>query len=132
MTQPLGTIERVHGSPAAGTLHGGYQMTFLKITGTDIGTTDTGGGTTAIVEGNYTKALRALQTVATTVWIGPAEANGFVVAVDGATAQGTGPAFNSDESPTVAERVKIVLDAATGVTTTVALCGLAASKVTAG
>lgn len=132
MTQALGTIERVHGSPSAGTLHGGYQQQFFKITGTDIGTVDTGGGTTAIVEGNYTKAIRAIQTIATTVWIGPAEANGFVIAVDGATAQPTGPAYDTDASPTFAERLKAVLDTNTGVTTTVALCLLPASKVTAG
>ena len=125
MTQALGTIQRVHGSPASGTLHGGYQTTFLLITGTNIGTTDTGGGTTAIVEGNYTKALRALQTVATTVFIGPAGANGFCVGLDGATAQPTGPAYDTDSTPTVAERVKAVLDAATGVTTTVAVKTLA-------
>jgi len=125
MTQALGTIQRVHGSPAAGTLHGGYQQVFLLITGTNIGTVDTGGGTTAIVEGNYTKALRALQTVATTVFIGPAGANGFCVALDGATAQPTGPAYDTDATPTVAERVKAVLDAATGVTTTVAVKTLA-------
>lgn len=125
MTQALGTIQRVHGNPAAGTLHGGYQQVFLLITGTNIGTTDTGGGTTAIVEGNYTKALRALQTIATTVFIGPAGANGFCVAVDGATAQPTGPAYDTDATPTVAERVKAVLDAATGVTTTVAVKTLA-------
>jgi hypothetical protein len=137
MTQALGTIERVHGSPSAGTLHGGYQQQFFKITGTDIGTVDTGGGSlnnlpNPIVEGNYTKAIRAIQTIATTVWIGPAEANGFVIAVDGATAQPTGPAYNADETPTFAERLKAVLDTNTGVTTTVALCLLPASKVTAG
>lgn len=121
MTQALGTIQRVHGSPSADTLHGGYQQVFFKITGTDIGTVDTGGGTTAIVEGNYTKAIRAIQTIATTVFIGPASANGFVVALDGATAQPTGPAYDTDATPTVAERLKAVLDTATGVTTTVAV-----------
>lgn len=126
MTQALGTIQRVHGNPAADTLHGGYRTTFLLITGTNIGTTDTGGGSlndlpNPIVEGNYTKAIRALQTVATTVFIGPASANGFCVGLDGMTAQPTGPAYDTDASPTVAERVKAVLDAATGVTTTVAV-----------
>lgn len=125
MTQALGTIQRVHGSPAADTLHGGYQQVFFLITGTNIGTVDTGGGTTAIVEGNYTKALRAIQTIATTVFIGPAGANGFVVALDGATAQPTGPAYDTDATPTVAERLKAVLDTATGVTTTVAVKTLA-------
>lgn len=130
MTQALGTIERVHGNPGAGTLHGGYQQVFFLITGTNIGTVDTGGGSlnnlpNPIVEGNYTKALRAIQTIATTVFIGPAGANGFVVALDGATAQPTGPAYDTDATPTVAERLKAVLDAATGVTTTVAVKTLA-------
>ena len=130
MTQALGTIERVHGNPGAGTLHGGYQQVFFLITGTNIGTVDTGGGSlnnlpNPIVEGNYTKALRAIQTIATTVFIGPAGANGFVVALDGATAQPTGPAYDTDATPTVAERLKAVLDTATGVTTTVAVKTLA-------
>lgn len=130
MTQALGTIERVHGNPGAGTLHGGYQQVFFLITGTNIGTVDTGGGSlnnlpNPIVEGNYTKALRAIQTIATTVFIGPAGANGFVVALDGATAQPTGPAYDTDATPTVAERLKAVLDTATGVTTTVVVKTLA-------
>lgn len=130
MTQALGTIERVHGNPGAGTLHGGYQQVFFLITGTNIGTVDTGGGSlnnlpNPIVEGNYTKALRAIQTIATTVFIGPAGANGFVVALDGATAQPTGPAYDTDSTPTVAERLKAVLDTATGVTTTVVVKTLA-------
>lgn len=124
-------IDRVHGevvNPA--TLTGGYPMLFLKIAGTDIGSADTGGGTTAIVEGNFTKALRALQTVASTVYIGTRAANQFVVAVDGSTAQPTGPAYDTDATPTVAERVKAVLDAATGVTTTVTdISGLAAGTL---
>lgn len=119
MTQALGTIQRVHGSAAAGTLHGGYQTSFFLVTGTDIGTADTGGGTTAIVEGNYSKAIRAIQTIATTVFIGPAVANGFVVGVDGATAQPTGPAYDTDASPSFAERLAAVLLANTGVTATV-------------
>lgn len=121
MTQALGTIQRVHGNPAANTLHGGYQTTYVLITGTNIGTVDTGGGTTAIVEGNYSKAIRAIQTLAITVFIGPASAGGFVVGVDGATAQPTGPAYNTDADPSFAERLKAVLDVATGVTTTVAV-----------
>jgi hypothetical protein len=125
MTQALGTIQRVHGNPSADTLHGGYQTVYVLITGTNIGTVDTGGGTTAIVEGNYTKAIRAIQTIATTVFIGPAAAGGFCVGVDGATAQPTGPAFDTDATPTFAERLKAVLDTATGVTTTVTVKTLA-------
>jgi hypothetical protein len=49
--------------------------------------------------------------------------------VDGATAQPTGPAYNTDDTPTFAERLKIVLDAATGVTTTVAVPSMTAANV---
>jgi hypothetical protein len=124
-------IDRVHGSvvnPA--TLTGGYPMLFLKVAGTGVGTADTGGGTTAIVEGNLTKAIRAIQTVATIVYIGTRADNQFVVALDGATAQPTGPAYDTDATPTVGERVKAVVDAATGVTTTITdISGLAAGTL---
>jgi hypothetical protein len=108
-------IDRVHGSvvnPA--TLHGGYPMLFLKVTAANVGTADTGGGTTAIVEGNYTKAIRAIQTIATVVYLGQRADGQFVVVVDGSTAQPTGPAFDTDSTPTVAERIKVVVDAAIG------------------
>lgn len=122
-------ISRVNGGVIAETLHGGYQQTFLKITGTGIGTADSGGSGSAIVEGNWSKSIRALQTVATTVWIGPRADNGFLVAVDGATAQPDGPAYDTDGTPDVATRVKAVLDAATGVTTTVVVPGMLAANV---
>jgi hypothetical protein len=121
-------ISRVHGGVVAETLTGGYQTTYLLITGTNVGTADTGGAGSAITEGNFTKAIRALQTVATTVFIGPRDDDGFLVGLDGATAQPTGPAYDTDSSPTVAERVKAVLDTATGVTTTVALKTLALAQ----
>jgi hypothetical protein len=122
-------ISRVNGGPVAETLHGGYQQTFLKITGSNIGTADTGGSGTAITEGNWSKSLRIIQTVATLVYIGPRADGGFIVAVDGATAQPTGPAYDTDASPTVAERVKAVLDAGTGITTTVVVPGMLAANV---
>jgi hypothetical protein len=121
-------ISRVHGGVVAETLTGGYQTTYLLITGTNVGTADTGGAGSAITEGNFTKAIRALQTVATTVFIGPRGDDGFLVGLDGATAQPTGPAYDTDASPTVAERVKAVLDTATGVTTTVAVKTLALAQ----
>ena len=122
-------IDRVHGGVTSEFLLSGYQQTFLKITGTGVGTADTGGAGVAIVEGNFSKAIRALQTIATTSYIGPRADNGFVVMVDGATAQPTGPAYDTDATPTVAERVKAILDAATGVTTTVVVPGMLAANV---
>lgn len=115
-------IDRVHGSvvnPA--TLHGGYPMVFLKVAAnSNQFTADSGGGATAITEGGYTKAIRAIQTVATVVYLGTRANGQFVVAVDGSTAQPTGPAYDTDASPTVTERVKAVLEAAiAGLTATV-------------
>lgn len=122
-------INRVHGGVVAGFLLSGYSQTFLKITGTDVGTADTGGAGSAITEGNFQKAIRAIQTIATTSFIGPRADNGFIVLVDAPTAQPTGPAFDTDASPTVAERIKAVVDVATGVTTTVVEPGMLAANV---
>ena len=122
-------IDRVHGgvvSPV--TLHGGYQMTFLKVAGTNVGTADTVGAGGAITDGNFAKAIRAIQTVATVVYIGTRANDQFVVAVDGASAQPTGPAYDTDSSPTVEERVQVLVRAATGVSgaTVTDISGLAA------
>jgi hypothetical protein len=122
-------INRVHGGVVEGFLLSGYSQTFLKITGTNIGTADTGGAGSAITEGNFSKAIRAIQTIATTSFIGPRADGGFLVLVDAPTAQPTGPAFDTDDTPTVAERIKAVLDAATGVTTTVVVPGMLAANV---
>ena len=122
-------ISRKNGSVQAGTLHGGYQMTFLKITDSGSGfTADSGGGTTAITEGGFTTAIRAIQTIATLVYIGTRANGQFVVAVDGATAQPTGPAYDTDATPTVTERVDAVVQAALGTNnvTVTDITGLAA------
>lgn len=122
-------INRVNGGVTSEFLMSAYQQTFVKITGTNIGTADTGGSGTAITEGNFSKSIRAIQTIATTSWIGPRHNDGFLVMVDGATAQPTGPAYDTDSTPTFAERLKAVLDTATGVTTTVVVPGMLAANV---
>ena len=123
-------INRIHGGVTSEFLLSAYQQTFLKITGTGVGTADSVNGTTgAITDGNFAKAIRAIQTIATTSWIGPRADDGFLVMVDGATAQPTGPAYDTDSTPTVAERIKAVVDAATGVTTTVVVPGMLAANV---
>ena len=122
-------INRVHGGVEEGFLLSGYSQTFLKITGSNVGTADTGGDGTAITEGNFSKAIRAIQTIATTSYIGPRADGGFLVLVDAPTAQPTGPAYDTDSTPTVAERIKAVVDAATGVTTTVVVPGMLAANV---
>ena len=121
-------ISRVNGGVVAETLTGGYQTQYFTVTGSSVATADTGGAGTAITEGTFTKAIRAIQTVATIVYIGPRADGGFVVGVDGATAQPTGPAYDTDSTPTVAERLKAVVDTGTGVTSTVTLKTMALAE----
>ena len=105
---------KVNGITEAGSFFG-YQPVFLLITGTNVGTADTQpGGGAAITEGNFTKAIRAIQTLGSIVIIGARANDGFVVALDGATASDNGEA-------NLATRVDTVVTAATGVTTTVAV-----------
>jgi hypothetical protein len=108
-------ISRVNGGVVAETLHGGYQLAFYAVAGTNVGTADTGGSGSAITEGNFQKAIRAIQLNATTVFIGPRANDGFVVAIDANSAAPTGPAYDTDGTPTVEERLQAAIRTATGV-----------------
>lgn len=120
----MATLQRVHGSPAAGAFYG-YQPLFLKITGTGVATADTVDATGKITAtGTFSKALTALQQVGSIVFIGPRADDGFVVAVDAATA-------SDNNEASVAARVDTVVTAATSVATTVAVVTLTAAGVTA-
>lgn len=77
-------IDRVNGAPAAGAFYG-YQPLVVKVAATNKFTASTGGGTSAIVEGGYAKAVKAVQTVGSVVWLGARSASAFTVVVDGAT-----------------------------------------------
>ena len=108
-------IDRIHGSvvtPAS--FVSGYSMTFFKVAVSGINlAADTVDATTgAITDGNFTIAVRTIQNVASLAYLGARANAQFVVAVDGATAQPTGPAYNTDTTPTVAERLKLDLEAA--------------------
>jgi hypothetical protein len=90
----------------------GYSMVVLLVeANSNQFTADSGGGTTAITEGGFTKAIRSIQNIASMVYVGERANDQFVVIVDGPTAQPTGEAFNSDATPTIAERVKAQLEA---------------------
>lgn len=86
----------------------GYQPVFLKLAGTNVATADSGGGTTAITEGNLSKTIKAVQTVGSIVYIGNAADDQIVIAVDGPTANPYATA-NSNTSLTAA--VKKAVDA---------------------
>ena len=105
-------IDRVNGTTQAGSVFG-YQPLFFKVTNgaDDVGSADTGGAGSAIVEGNFTKAIRAIQERASIVIIGAQSTNGFVVAVDGATAN----AFDGANDDTdLAAALVSVIEAGTG------------------
>jgi hypothetical protein len=85
----------------------GYQPIFLKITGTDVVTADTGGGTTAIVEGNLSKTIKAVQTVGSIVYLGNAGSDYIVIAIDGATAN---PYATANTNTSVTAAVKKAID----------------------
>lgn len=112
-------ISRVHGGITAPVGFYGYSPAVLKVYAANVGTADTGGGTSAIVEGNFTKAIRAIQTIASIVFIGSRGDDGFLVILDQPSAQPTGQAYNSDASPTIGERVKALVDTATSLSVTV-------------
>jgi hypothetical protein len=108
-------IDRIHGSVVSpASLNSGYALKFFKVAVSGINLADdtTNATTGAITEGNFTKAVRVVQNVASIVYLGTRANAQFVVAVDGATLQPTGEAYNSDTSPTVTERLKIDLEAA--------------------
>lgn len=114
-------ISKVHGSATAGAFYG-YQPLFLLVSGTGVGTADTVSAAGLITaEGNFGKALRAIQQSASIVFIGERSDNGFLVAVDAATASDNGAAD-------VATRIDTVVTAATSVSTTVTAKTLALAQ----
>jgi hypothetical protein len=111
-------VTKVHGRVLPDSMSGGYRTTFLKIGNAqrDFSTSTLVSG--ALVEGGFDKAIKAIQKVASTVYIGPNEDRGIIVGVDGITAQPTGAAYDTDSTPSVAERIKAEVDTALNTTTT--------------
>jgi hypothetical protein len=123
-------INRVHGHVVAPvTLHGGYTLAFFKVAGTNVGTADSPAADdgTPITLGNFSKAIRGIQTIATIVYIGARANNQFVVGIDEPSAS----RFVSANSDTdLAAAIDSVVTAATGVSTTVTdISGLTAGDL---
>jgi len=119
---------KVNGLTTAGSFYG-YDPIILKITGTNVATADVASvdGIAAFTEGNFSKAIRAIQTQMSIVHIGERADNLVCVMVDGATAN----AYVSANSDTdVAAAVKALVDTATSVTSTVTEITLAAGDLT--
>jgi len=124
----MGGISRVNGGVVAATGFYGYQPIFLKVAGTNVGTADTGGSGSAVVEGNFQKAVRAIQRVASIVYLGTRADDQFVVAVDGPTAQAY---ISANTDSDVAAAVQALVRTVTGVSgaTVTDVSGLAASSL---
>ena len=103
-------IDRKNGSVVNPAGFYGLQPVILKVAANSSQfTADTGGGTTAIVEGGYTKAIRAIQKLASIVYVG-ARANGqFVVILDKASAN---PYVSANTDTDLAAAVKAAVEAA--------------------
>jgi hypothetical protein len=86
----LSQISRTHGTSAAGAFYG-IQPLVVKVAATGKFTASSGGGTSAITEGGYDKAVKALQQFASIVWLGAQDDDNFTAVVDGASVnQGDG------------------------------------------
>lgn len=94
----------------------GLQPVFLLVADTGVGTADTGGGTSAIVEGNYTKSIRAIGGLASIVYLGTRANNQFVVVLDKASAN---PYDTANDDTDLAAAVVKVVEAATGLSSVV-------------
>lgn len=103
---------RVHGGAEAGTFHG-LPSKFFTIAATNVGTADTVDSDGLITaEGNFTKTMKAVNSVASVVYIGEREDNGLTIAIDNS--------YDGNNDPeTDAEELKSVIDDATGLSVTV-------------
>lgn len=103
-------VGRNYGKVAAGAFYG-YQPLFLLIAGTNVGTADSeSNGVTTL--GTFSKAVVALEAQASVVFVGPRSNDGFVVAVDSATA---GAYVSANTDTDVAAKIQAIVRAATGV-----------------
>lgn len=109
-------IDRKNGSVLNPRGFFGLQPVFLKVADTNVGTADSGGGTTAITEGNYTKAIRAIGGIASIVYLGTRANNQFVVVLDKASAN---PYDTANSDTDLGAAVVKVVEAATGLSSVV-------------
>jgi hypothetical protein len=125
-------ITRVYGNavtPNPVTLHGGYPLQFLKIVDSSSGfTADTTSGGKITAEGGFTIAIRAIQNIATIVYIGTRADGQFVVGIDASTIN-TYVSANTDSSVTAAVDAAIVATSFGDTITVTDISGLVAGNL---
>lgn len=107
-------ITRVHGTTSAGGFYGLQPLIFLVGNSANtVGTADTLDGNGLITaEGNFTKAVRAIQERASIVFLGPRSNAGFCVFVDNTA----NPYVSANTDTDVAAALVAAIEAATGLT----------------
>jgi len=131
---PISTgITRVYGNavtPNPATFHGGYPIKFLKVVDSGSGfTADTTSNGKITAEGGFTVAIRAIQTIATIVYIGTRANGQFVVGIDSSTANAY-VSSNADTDILAAVDAVLVATPTFGDTITVTdISGLAAGNL---
>ena len=112
----MATLDKIHGQVAAGAFYG-YSPLVIKIADSGSSfTADTGGGTSAIVEGGYSKAVKAIQAVGSIVWLGArTDATAICAIVDYPTFN-TGDGVAGSGVTTGFGALKAAIVAATGAT----------------
>jgi hypothetical protein len=125
-------ITRVYGdavTPNPVTLHGGYPLQFLKIVDSNSGfTADTTSNGKITAEGGFTIAIRAIQNIATIVYIGTRANGQFVVGIDASTIN-TYVSANTDTSVTAAVDAAIVATSFGDTITVTDISGLIAGNL---
>ena len=111
MADLTNTFVATHYGQATATATYGLQPLWYLVHGTGIGSADSTAGDGVTTLGNYSKAVNAIGGVASIAVLGTATADDFMVAVDNSF---TGRGANDG-----ATTLKSLIDAATGVTTTV-------------
>jgi len=101
-------FSRVNGQAAAGSFYG-YTPLVIKVAATGGFTANSGGGTTAITEGGYDKAVRAIETLGSVIWLGAQTDNTFTAVVDG-------PSFNAGAGATTSGAYGALRDAMSSAT----------------
>jgi hypothetical protein len=126
-------ITRVYGdavTPNPVTLHGGYPLQFLKVVDSSSGfTADTVDGNGKITaEGGFTIAIRAIQNIATIVYIGTRANGQFVVGIDASTIN-TYVSANTDTNVPAAVDAAIVATSFGDTITVTDISGLVAGNL---
>lgn len=103
----MASISRTHGQASAGAFYG-LQPLVIKVADSGSGfTANSGGGTSAITEGGYEKAVRAMESLGSIVWLGAQADATFTAVVDSST-------FNNGAGATTSGAYGALKDALAG------------------